>query len=42
MLDDVRSALLHSGSSLWRDLLGAAALGLGFYVLLHLPGLAAV
>jgi len=42
MLDDVRTAISRSGSMLWCDVLGAGALGLAFYALLHLPGLLAV
>jgi hypothetical protein len=39
MIQDVRTALNRSSDTLWKDLLGVAALGVTFVSLLHMPTL---
>lgn len=39
MLQDVRTAMERSRYTLWRDMVGMAALGLSFYAVLHVPQL---
>ncbi|MEV8465575.1 hypothetical protein AB0T83_02110 [Fluviibacterium sp. DFM31] len=41
MIQDVRTALDRSSQTLWKDLVGVAALGVTFVSLLHLPALLA-
>ncbi len=37
MIDDVKLALRRASPTLWRDLLGIAAIGVALVVALHLP-----
>ena len=37
MLHDIRTAMERSRKTLWRDLLGMAALGVSFYAVLNMP-----
>lgn len=41
MIRDVRQALCRSSDTLWKDMLGMAALGVTFVSILHLPALLA-
>lgn len=42
MIRDVRQVLRRSSATLWKDMLGVAALGVTFVSVLHLPALIAV
>jgi hypothetical protein len=42
MLQDVKQALHRASDTLWRDILGMAALGVVFLITLYLPNLLGV